>query len=48
VFAEGREFERITRRAVALCADMGTLVRRDGDRLVITGGRGGDHETAGV
>jgi poly-gamma-glutamate synthesis protein (capsule biosynthesis protein) len=46
-FAEGREFERITRRAVALCAEMGTSVRRDGDRLIIADGTGGGHETVG-
>jgi len=46
-FAVGREFERITRRAVALCAEMETLVRRDGDRLIITDGSGGEYETVG-
>ena len=46
-FAEGREFERITRRAVALCADMETLVRRAGDRLIIADRTGGEHATAG-
>lgn len=45
--AEGREFERITRRAVALCADMETLVRREGDRLIIADGSGGERATAG-
>ncbi len=44
-FAENREFERITRRAVALCAEMGTSVRRDHDRLIIADGTGGEHET---
>jgi poly-gamma-glutamate synthesis protein (capsule biosynthesis protein) len=43
-FAEGREFERITRRAVTLCADMDTLVRRDNERLIITNGTRGEHE----
>ncbi len=48
VLAKGREFERITRRAVALCADMGTLVRRDKDRLVIVDAQeGGEHGTVG-
>jgi poly-gamma-glutamate synthesis protein (capsule biosynthesis protein) len=46
-FAVSREFERITRRAVALCAGMGTLVRRNGDRLIVADLEGAEHGTLG-
>jgi poly-gamma-glutamate synthesis protein (capsule biosynthesis protein) len=45
-FAVGREFDRITRRAVALCADMDTLVRREDNRLIVASLEGAHHETA--
>lgn len=40
-FAVGRRFERIAHRAETLCAEMGTAVRRENDRLVVIAKHGG-------